>query len=110
MGDKHEILGLDNDYMGFQKERDQYGRFIIDRVCNHIGKVECQRYVSIEFYKIGNKDVCLLDVRPSNKEVYVRRGDKVEFWVRNYSETQQLNIEEAHDYIKQTFPRRSSRT
>lgn len=108
--DDHEILGLSHDYQGFRKERDQYGRFIIDRVCTHIGKVECQRYVSIEFYKIGNQDICLLDVRPSDKEVYLRKGDTEDFYVRIHSETRKLTMSEAHDYINRTFPRRSSRT
>ncbi len=108
--DDHEILGLRHDYQGFQKERDQYGRFIIDRVCTHIGKVECQRYVSIEFYTVGNQDICLLNVRPSDKEVYFRKGVMEDFFIRIHSETRKLTMSEANDYISRTFPRRSSRT
>jgi hypothetical protein len=58
------VVGLSHDYQGFRKERDQYKRFIVDRVCNHIGKVECAQYVHIVFHKIDNKDICLLDCRP----------------------------------------------
>ena len=110
VGDDHEILGLSHDYQGFQKERNQYKRFIVDKLCDYIGKVECVRSVSMEFYKFGNKDICLLDVRRSTKPVYVREGGAEDFYIRVENETRRLNTREAHDYISETFPRKSGQT
>jgi len=110
VGDDHEILGLSHDYQGFRKERDQYKRFIVDKLCNYIGKVECAQSVSMEFYRFGNKDICLLDARRSAKPVYVREGGAEDFYIRVENETRRLNTREAHDYISLTFPRRSSQT
>jgi len=108
--DNHEILGFDNDYKGFQREYDQYTRFIVDKLCDYIGKVACAQYVSIEFYRFGNKDICLLDVRRCAKPVYVREGRAEDLYIRVENETRRLNTREAHDYISLTFPRRSSQT
>lgn len=110
VGDDHEILGLSRDYQGFRKERDQYKRFIVDKLCDYIGKVECAQSMSTEFYKFGNKDVFLLDVRPSAKPVYVRESGAADFYIRVENETRRLNTREAHDYISLNFPRRSGQT
>ena len=110
VGDNHEILGLSHDYQGFRKERDEYMQFIVNRVCNHIGEVECTRFVSVEFYKIDNEDICLLDVRRSDREVWFREGGKEEsLYVRTQNETRKLSPSQAIDYIERTFPRRFNR-
>jgi len=108
VGDDHKILGLSYDYQGFRKERDQYKRFIVDKLCVHVGIVECSQAVLIEFYSIDNKDICLLDVGRSANPVYVREGDAADFYIRVENTTRKLNTREAHDYIGLNFPRRSS--
>ena len=110
VGDDHEILGLSHDYQGFRKGRDQYRRFIVDKLCDYIGKVECAESVSVEFHRFGNKDICLLDVRRSARPVYVREGGAEDFYVRIENETRKLNTREVLDYMTRTFPRRSSHT
>jgi hypothetical protein len=108
--DDHEILGLSHDYKGFSKQHDQYTRFIVDKLCNQVGTVEYKQYVALEFYEIRGKDICLLDVKPSDKAMFIRQGDAKDLYVRVQNETRKLNTEEAIDYVKRTFPRRSSRT
>ncbi len=108
--DDREILGLSPDYKGFCNERDQYRQFIVNKVCAYIGRVECAHSVSIEFYKFGNKDICLLDIRQSAVPVYVREGGAENFYIRIENETGKLNTREAVDYISRTFPRRFEQT
>ena len=110
VGDDHGIRGLSRDYQGFGKERDQYRQFITNKLCDYIGKVECAQSVSIEFYRIDDKDICLLDCRRSAKPVYVREGGAENFYIRVENQTRKLNIREAHEYMSETFPRRSSQT
>jgi len=110
--DDHGICGLSGDYQRFLrgKERDQYLQFIVSKLCDYIGKVEVAQSVSTEFYRIGNEDICLLDVRRSAKPVYVRKGSAEDFYIRVENQTRKLNIREALDYVSRNFPRRFGQT
>ncbi len=113
VSDLHKILGIDNDYKDLPGGRDQYQRFLIDKLNSSIvplSKLVCAHYVSITFYKVGNQELCLLDVERSDEPVYVRENGIEIFDVRSGNSSPKLNTREAVDYIRLNFPGRSSQT
>jgi hypothetical protein len=104
--DNKNICGLDKDIIVSGKNLDRYQLYITEKLCQYLGRVECQQYVSVEFYNILNKYVCLVNVKSSRTPIYVRDTQSEYFYLRIQNRTQKLSMSEAHKYVIQNFPNR----
>lgn len=66
---------------------------------NYVGK-EYSAFLSANIVPFGGKDICRIQVLPSNKPVYVVRDGQEEFFLRALASTQPMQMKEAHEYIK----------
>lgn len=98
--DKAEVYGLENDYHTLvRKDRDGFENHFNMILKNMIG-AEFRQYVHISFEKIEDKDVCLVEVEPAPKPVYLKIEGTEEFFIRTGNSTSQLKISEVNSYIE----------
>lgn len=98
--DEKTPAGLDMDYSTLKKKSsDGFILHLIQILNNYLGK-ECSAFLSANIIHFKGKDVCRIDVLPSNKPVYVVRDGQEEFFLRALASTQPMQIKEAHEYIR----------
>ncbi len=99
--DNGKIHGLEEDYNSLtRKDRDGFENHFNQVLKNMMG-AEYRQYVSVSFETIEEKDVCLIEVIPSPKPVYMlANGDGEEFFIRTGNSTSTLSLSKTHDYIE----------
>jgi hypothetical protein len=103
--DDGEILGLNHDYMSLSGERDKFELHLKNLINKTFGKSFGALGVKIYFEKINDSDVCLVDIKKWNKELYLEFYDEKlkqklkKFYVRSGNSSQELGLDEINDYI-----------
>jgi len=98
--DEKTPVGLDVDYSTLKKKSsDGFILHLIQILNNYLGK-EYSAFFSVNITHFRGKDICRIDVLPSNKPVYVIRDGQEEFFLRESASTQPMQIKEANEYIK----------
>jgi ATP-dependent Lon protease len=99
--DEGQILGLENDYKITPKgNKDGLELWLTTAFMNCLGKTESMG-LDVSFTRIDGADVCLIDVNPASKPVFVNAPkSKIEdeFYVRMNNQTQKLSKAELLDY------------
>lgn len=97
--DDNGVIGIDDDYPLIKgNDRDGYQNFIISKVSNCVGNYYLQ-YVSVSFHNLLGKDLCQVDVNPSDKPAYLSNKGKQDFIVRTGNNSRPFKISEAAQYI-----------
>ncbi len=97
--DKGQVPGLDEDMKTLKRpDRDGYESYIMSLIAHRIGTQFCP-FVHILFHTYQNKTICRILVEPTPEPAYVKKGDKIQFFVRTGNSTRELNIQEAIQYI-----------
>lgn len=107
INDEGEFLGLNNDYEEIgQESRDELGKMLDDYIKNYIGN-SFFGLVSIQFESIDNKDILIVEVKPSNDEVFLIKDEKSietsDFYIRRHSSSVKLTGKELIEYYKSRF-------
>ncbi len=99
ISDDGDILGLEQDLNYKNQDLDQYQNWLSTLMMNRIGKSVIANLVQIRFETLGDKLVCLVDVKKSNKPVFANNssGDET-FYVRVGNSTRILKGREITDY------------
>ena len=95
MSDDKVVLGLRKDYKTLRpgQARDNYENFLMTYILEICGR-HCSPYISISFQEIDGKDVCITDVSPSNKPVFIKDEKRDSFYVRAGNTSTPLSHEE----------------
>ena len=100
VSDDGEILGLEQDFEQVKKKNaDGFQQLIISLVNDYL-EPEFTEYLDISFEKLENKEVCLIKVRPSAKQVFMKENQNKEFHIRSGNTSKRLDSKESHNYIK----------
>lgn len=95
--DEGKVLGLDKDYASFKKKnRDGFELYLMQVVSEKLGRNICQ-YIHPKFYKIGDLDVCKVEVSSCPEPVYA--SEEQIFFIRTGNATQELYTRDAVAYI-----------
>ena len=98
------VLGIEHDLKTIgRKDRDGYERALRQVLTNALG-AEFSQYQHVSFEEIEGKTVCIIQVEPSPKPVYLMDKGATEFYVRIGPATQPLDMQAAHDYISMHWP------
>lgn len=99
VSDNGKIHGLLDDYTSLvRKDRDGFENHF-NQVLKVMLGAEFRQYVSISFETIEEKDVCLVEVIPSPKPVYLKANGEEEFFIRTGNTTSPLSLSEVTSYI-----------
>lgn len=100
VADDGTILGIDKDLIGLPKpDSDGFQLLLTEIIRNYLG-LEYMQYLHVRFDVVHDKRICIISIKPSDKEVFVSSGNKSEFWVRTGNSTRQLDVKEATSYIQ----------
>ncbi len=104
VNDEGDAVGLDNDYeLLRRKDADGFESWLSDLFQNNIG-LPAAANTCTSFHKLESKEVCRIDVKPSDSPVFVKppKGPKTtEFFIRLGNSTRLLGTDEALKYAQQ---------
>lgn len=105
VGDSGEIGGIENDYaVVHHKNKDGFLLQLTQIINQYLGRAFYQ-YISIKIISIKDKDVCVIEVAKSKTPVFLKNGDKEEFYIRASASSQPMSMKEANEYIRSHFHR-----
>ncbi len=98
--------GLDRDLrtLAARPNVDGFEQFLRTLLGTTVGK-DRTATITISFPEVTGKKLCLLKVPASPHEVYVAEGPSQSFFVRSGNTSQALDMQQAHRYIREHFPR-----
>ncbi|OGN08516.1 MAG: hypothetical protein A2750_02215 [Candidatus Yanofskybacteria bacterium RIFCSPHIGHO2_01_FULL_45_42] len=106
VNDKGVPVGLENDFVSLvKKDVDGFENHFNNLFNNMIG-AEFRRLVKLTFDKVNDKTVCLTEVEPSYKPVYLKIGENEDFYIRTGNATTPLKMSEVATYISSWRPSR----
>lgn len=101
--DEGNITGLEEDYKTLKRStRDYFENYLLQIFDSMIGR-EFVNLISIDFYNIEGKDICLIRMLPSVEPVYLKFNNSEIFYTRIENSTKSLNVREANKYIQLNF-------
>jgi ATP-dependent Lon protease len=99
VNDQGEPVGIEVDYRTFGRgDRDRWENWLTTLLEVNLGKPAVAQ-VAMAFERLGDHDVCRLEVQPSGRPVYVTTGKNADLYVRLNNSTRLLNTAEAVEYI-----------
>jgi len=103
VNDNQEIMGLDEDIKNLKKkDKDGFENFFNLVFTNMIG-LEFRNNIDFSFAELEGKEICIVNVKPSKKPVYIKNKKNEEFYIRAGNATHPLRISEATRYIDDRF-------
>ncbi|MDD2696949.1 MAG: putative DNA binding domain-containing protein [Candidatus Pacebacteria bacterium] len=100
ISDNKTPIGLQDDYQSLPRtDRDGFENHF-NHIFNAALGAKFRQFVKLNFEEINGRDVCLVEVSPSDAPVYLKFNNAEEFYVRTGNATTALMMSEAADYIK----------
>jgi len=98
--DDGNILGLQNDYQVMQKgNADGFMLVMTNLINKHFGK-NAHRLIHSNVVTINNKQVCIVEMGKSEQPVFLKKGEKENFYIRASAASLPLGLSEATEYIR----------
>jgi membrane protein YdbS with pleckstrin-like domain len=99
VADNGKIYGLEDDYHTLiRKDRDGFENHF-NQILKLMMGAEFRQYIKMSFETIEEKDVCVIEVMPSPKPVYLKSNGDEEFFIRTGNSTSPLKVSEVNSYI-----------
>ncbi|MEK7071813.1 MAG: RNA-binding domain-containing protein [Patescibacteria group bacterium] len=100
VADDKTIYGLEDDYKTLpRQDRDGFENHFNHIFQSMLGP-RFRQFIKVNFEKINGRDVCVVEVKPSDSRVYLKQNNTEEFFIRTGNSTSALTMSEAQDYIK----------
>ncbi|MEK7603745.1 MAG: ATP-binding protein [Patescibacteria group bacterium] len=97
--DSGEPVGLENDFATLAKPGADGFENHFNNLFNSMIGPEFRQFVKLSFNDINNKAVCLANVEPSHKPVYLKTENGENFYIRTGNVTSPLKMSEVATYI-----------
>jgi hypothetical protein len=106
LSDEGEAIGIEADFatLGQRPDRDGWEQTLRNVLNAYLSK-EVAALVDVSFAEFEGKTIALVHASPARRAAYLMDGQTAEFYVRSGNTTQQLNVKQAHDYIRDHFPK-----
>ena len=75
---------------------------ITNLINKHFGK-ESHRMIHPNVVKVNEKEVCIIEIGKSPNPVFIKKGEKEEFFIRAAAASIPLSISETADYVRSHF-------
>lgn len=100
VSDNKSVNGLETDYQTLPRvDRDGFENHF-NHIFNTTLGPRFRQFVKLNFENINGRDICLVEVSPSDAPVYLKTNNIEEFYIRTGNTTTALMMSEATDYIK----------
>jgi len=103
--DTGKVIGLDYDYKANWKgNKDGFLLELRNYIQNTIGLNNYNRYISVDFQNIDNKEICIVQVEKSLDPIFIKKDGRKILYVRLDNQTKPLDDpEEIKDYIDENW-------
>ncbi|MBN2197831.1 putative DNA binding domain-containing protein [Candidatus Wolfebacteria bacterium] len=98
ISDSGEILGLENDYQTIQRKNSDGFENHFTQAFNSMIGPEFRNLIKLWFYQIKEKEICLIQVAPSSKPVYLKLNNNEHFYIRTGNIVTDLKFSEVENY------------
>lgn len=104
VSDDGKALGLELDFrtLGQRKDRDGWEQALRNTLNTYLSK-ELAALIEVSFAEHEAKSIAVVHADSARKPVYLMDGQTTEFYVRSGNTTQQLDVRQSNEYIKQHF-------
>ena len=93
------VAGIDDDYPLVKgNNRDGYQNLLISKISTSIGNYYLP-FVDIKVHNLLGKDLCQVDVSPSDKPAYLTNKGNQEFYVRTGNNSRPFKVSEVAQYV-----------
>ena len=103
--DNGNIIGLEHDYAVVNHKNKDGFRLQLTQIINQYLVKTFYQYISVKIIPMKGKDVCVIEVAKSKTPVFLKNGDKEEFYIRASASSQPMSMKEANEYIRSHFHR-----
>jgi CBS domain-containing protein len=104
VNDRNHVVGLKHDYRTFNKNnRDAFENYLVNQISYMIGNIYLQ-YITITFPKVYDKEICRVNVQPSQEPAFLRHNGRQYFFVRAGNGSRPFNIQESARYMVEKWP------
>ncbi|MDL2144828.1 putative DNA binding domain-containing protein [Flavobacterium tructae] len=107
--DNKKIIGLEQEYITFSKKdqnRDGFGKYFDSMIKNYIGD-SFSSLMNRKFLKFPEGDVLIVNIEPSNHEVFLLKNDEgkdeEQLYIRNLSSSKELKGAELAKYVRNKY-------
>ena len=98
--DKGSVLGLDSDYKTLHRpSKDGFELQLRSVIDSNLGG-DLGNLVEVRFFARENKEICLVNVHPSSRPVWIEKSGEEELFVRSGNRTKPLSKRESTEYVK----------
>lgn len=97
--DRGRVLGLERDFASLPKAGADGFENHFNNLFNQMIGPEFRRLVKLSFNNTDGKIVCLANVEPSHKPVYLKNGNNEDFYIRTGNVTTPLKMSEVTAYL-----------
>ena len=98
--DDGNILGLQNDYSVLHKgNADGFMLVMTNLINKHFGK-NAHRLIHSNVVTINGEQICIVEMGKSEQPIFLKKGEKEEFYIRASAASLPLGLSEATDYIR----------
>lgn len=105
VNDLREPMGLQNDYQTLQRKDSDGFENHFTQTFNAMVGPEFRHLVKLWFHKVNDQEVCIIQVIPSPRPVYLKVNDSERFYVRTGNITTDLKFSEVEAYTRSHWPR-----
>jgi predicted HTH transcriptional regulator len=105
MDDSKKPLGLSKDYETLQRKDSDGFENHFTQAFNAMVGPEFRHLIKLWFYEMEGGDVCIVQVVPSPRPVYLKLNDSERFYVRTGNITTDLKFSEVEAYTRSHWPR-----
>ena len=100
VSDDSLIYGIENDINSLKRnDRDGFEQFLIQMITNYLG-AQFSKYLKIKYEEKNQKVVCIIEIEPSPKPVFLIEKEEKKFYIRAMNTTRELDVKDTHDYIE----------
>jgi len=97
--DRREVFGLDPDLSSLTKKNHDGFENHFNNIFRAMIGPEFRRFVRLSFHHINGKYVCLVQVEPAHRPVYVKTEKNEDFFIRTGNATTALKMSEVAAYL-----------
>ena len=104
VNDRNRVVGLRHDYRTFNKSnRDGFENYFVNQISHKIGNRYLQ-YIDISFPRAYGKEICRVNVKPSNEPAFLFHSGRQYFYVRAGNGSRPFNIQDSARYMVEKWP------
>lgn len=100
--DNGNVVGVERDYATLPKQNRDGLLVHIDNILQSRFPTSLQ-FISARVEISHNKEICAIEVAPSENPVYIVENGQEEFYIRSSASTRSLSMSESNEYIKSHF-------